>query len=69
MQKSTNSSLVLTTLKDNVMKSTGCYDVLWDVMFNFSLQDALKANRDIPDFVVPGNVTTGSTFLQTVCLL
>ena len=52
-------NLKLSTLKDNVMKSSGFYDVLWDAMFHPSLQDALKANRDIPALVIPGNITTG----------
>ena len=47
MQVLTKRRLELTNLKDNVMKSSGFYDVLWDVMFHSSLQDALKANRDI----------------------
>jgi hypothetical protein len=58
LQMLTKGSLKSTTLKDNMMKSTGFHEVLWDVMFHSYIQDALKANHDIPDLVVPGDITT-----------
>ena len=39
------------------MKPSGFHEVLWDVMFYSNIQDVLKANRDIPDLVVPGDIT------------
>lgn len=58
LQVMTKKSMILSTIKDNVMKSSGFHDVLWDVMFHSSIQDALKANHDIPGLVFPGDTTT-----------
>jgi hypothetical protein len=41
-----------------MMKSSGFHKVLWDVMFLSNIQDALMGNHDIPDLVVPEDITT-----------
>ena len=64
LQVLTKGSLMLTMVRYNVMKSSGFHEVLWDVMFHSNIQDVLKANHDILDLVVPGDIPLQSMFLQ-----